>query len=137
MRMNVFNYVDDLDEAIEFYQKAFGAKIMESETWKKEDGKYMICTFEMEDGGTFSFSNRNGEGAAEGGAITGEANTGNIMQLCMYYKKKDLAKLEKAYEILSKEGTVRTALSPSEWTSHTCDLVDKYGIRWCLMIWGD
>ena len=130
MKLEVFAYVDGIGEAIAFYQKVFNAKINEEGTWKNDDGTYEICSFELDGGTSFSLAERKGESAIEG-----EVNTGNIMQLCMLYKKEDLAKLEKAYELLKDGADIRWPLQSKEWTSHTCDLIDKYGLRWCLMVW--
>ena len=130
MRLETWTYVDSLDEAVIFYQKAFGAKIRRDGTWKNDDGTYEICQFEFDDTTTFSLAERKGESAIEG-----DVNTGNIMQMCMLYKKDELATLESAYEVLKDGAKVITPLKSAEWTSHTCDLIDKYGLRWCLMIW--
>jgi len=132
MRLATWSYVDELDNAVKFYQEVFGAKIKENEVWKKPDGTYFICTFELDGGGTFSLAAREGKDAIEG-----KANTGNIMQLCMYYRKNELDKLENAYAKLIVGAEIRTPLESSEFTSHTCDLIDKYGVRWCLMVWGE
>ena len=130
MRLESWAYVDGIDEAVVFYQKVFGAKIMTEGTWKNDDGTYEICAFELDGGTSFSLAERKGEYAIEG-----EVNTGNIMQMCMLYKKEDSQKLEKAYEALKDGAKIITPLKSVEFTSHTCDLIDKYGLRWCLMVW--
>ena len=130
MKLEMWAYVDSLDEAAAFYQKAFGAKIKEDGTWKNDDGTYEICAFELDGGTSFSLAERKGESAIEG-----KVNTGNIMQMCMLYKKENLSKLEKAYEVLKDGAKILTPLKAAQWTSHTCDLIDKYGLRWCLMVW--
>ena len=45
MRLETFAYVDNVDEAVAFYQKAFDAKIKTDGTWKNDDGTYEICAF--------------------------------------------------------------------------------------------
>ncbi|MCL2373877.1 MAG: hypothetical protein FWC65_01370 [Treponema sp.] len=130
MQLEVFAYVDDLEKAVVFYQKAFDVKINEAGTFKNDDGTYEICAFDLGNGTSFSLAERKGESAIEG-----EVNTGNIMQMVMLYKKEDLPRLEKAYEILTVGAKVLHPLQSAAWTSHTCDLIDKYGLRWCLMVW--
>ena len=130
MKLEVFAYVDGIDEAVVFYQKAFDAKIKTDGTWKNADGTYEICAFELDDGTSFSLAERKGEFAIEG-----DINTGNIMQMCILYKKEDSQKLEKAYELLKDGAKIMMPLKSVEFTSHTCDLIDKYGLRWCLMVW--
>jgi len=132
MKLKVFNYVDDLQEAIAFYQKAFDATIGES--YKNKDGTYSLAEIRVSRGTSFWLAARNGEGAEEGGAITGEVNTGNIMQLCLMYDKKDVAKLESAYNIIKEDAQIIGELQSRPWTTHSCDLIDKYGLRWCLMV---
>ena len=130
MTLEMFAYVDGIDEAAAFYQKAFDAKIKEDGTWRNDDGRYEICAFELDSGTSFSLAERKGEFAIEGAV-----NTGNIMQMCMLYKKEDAPKLEKAYEVLKDGATILYPLKSVDFTSHTCDLIDKYGLRWCLMVW--
>ena len=130
MKLEVFAYVDNVDEAVVFYQDVFDATIKTDGTWKNDDGTYEICAFELEGGTSFSVAKREGEYAIEG-----EANAGNTMQMCMLYKKEDASKLEKAYEVLKDGAKILYPLKSVDFTSHTCDLIDKYGLRWCLMVW--
>ena len=132
MKLEVFAYVDGIDEAVAFYQKVFDAKIKTEGTWKNDDGTYEICAFDLGNETSFSLAERKGEYAIEG-----EVNTGNIMQLCMHYKKGDSSKLEKAYNMLKDGAKIIYPLKSVDFTSHTCDLIDKYGVRWCLMVWGE
>ena len=133
MKLEMFAYVDNVDEAVAFYQKVFGTEIRTDATWKNDDGTYEICAFEFDDGTSFSLAKRQGEYAIEG-----EANPGNTMQMVMLYKKEDVTKLEAAYELLKHEAKkIIYPLKSVDFTSHTCDLVDKYGLRWCLMVWGE
>ena len=130
MKLEVFAYVSNVDEAVVFYQNVFGAKIKDDGTFKNDDGTYEICAFELDNGTSFCLTERRGEYAIEG-----EINTGNIMQMCLLYTKDELTKLEKAYELLTQDGKILMPLKSVDFTSHTCDLIDKFGIRWCLMVW--
>jgi len=127
MKLKMFNYVDGLQEAVAYYQKVFDAAI--GENWKNADGAYELCELRLSRGTSFWLAERKGESAIEG-----EVNTGNIMQLCLLYDKGDEAKLEKAYNIIKDGAKLLWPLMSAEWTTHTCDLIDKYGLRWCLMI---
>ena len=114
MKLEVFAYVDGIDEAVAFYQNAFNAKIRtDNSTWKNDDGTYEICAFELDNGTSFSLAERKGEYAVEG-----DVNTGNIMQMVMLYKKEDSLKLEKTYEILKNGGKVIMPLQSVDFTSH-------------------
>lgn len=123
----MFTYVDDLQAAINFYQKVFDATV--GENFKNADGLYELCEIRISRGTSFWLAERKGDSAIEG-----DANTGNIMQMCLMYDKSDVAKLEKAYSIIKDGAKILWELQPVEWSSHTCDLIDKYGLRWCLMI---
>jgi len=129
LSLKVFCYVDGLDEAVAFYQKVFDAEI--GENAKYPDGTYEWCEIRIGNGESFYLAERQGEWAVEGAV-----NTGNIMQACLRYKEKDLPKLEEAYERIIEGANIFYPLGPGgDATSHTCDLIDKYGLRWCLMIW--
>ena len=130
MKLEPWAYVDGLNEAVVFYQEVFNAQISEEGTWKNDDGSYEICAFALDNGTTFNIAERNGSSAIEG-----VANTGNVMQMCMLFSKVEVPRLESAYEMLKDGGQVLTPLQGATWTSHTCDLIDKYGVRWCLMVW--
>ena len=128
MKLQVFAYVDGIDEAVTYYQKVFDATI--GENFKNKDGTYSLCELRLSRGVSFWVAERKGISAIEG-----EVNTGNIMQMCIRYNKLDIPKLEKAYEMLKKDAIlVKWELMKAAWTSHTCDLIDKYGLRWCLMV---
>ncbi|MCL2370042.1 MAG: VOC family protein [Firmicutes bacterium] len=127
MKLKMFTYVDGIDEAVAYYQKVFDATI--GENWKHKDGKYELCKLKISKGTSFWVAERKGVSAIEG-----EVNTGNIMQMCLMYDKGDEAQLEKAYNIIKEGANVIHPLQSVPWTSHSCDLIDKYGLRWCLMI---
>jgi len=128
MKLKMFTYVDGIDGAVGFYLKVFDAAI--GENWKNKDGKYELCELRISKGTSFWVAERKGVSAIEG-----EVNTGNIMQMCLMYDKGDEAKLEKAYEMLKQSAlNLIHPLQSAPWTSHSCDLIDKYGLRWCIMI---
>jgi len=131
MRLETFAYVDGLESAVVFYKNAFGAAESEQGTFKNEDGTYEICALEFEGGTSISLCERKGISAIEG-----EVNTGNILQMCMLYHSEDLPRLLKTYEALTEGANILHPMQSAAWTTHTCDIIDKYGIRWCLMIWG-
>lgn len=130
MKIEIFAYVDNVDEAVSFYQTIFNATVAEQGTWKNDDGTYDICSFNFDNGTSFSLAKRLGKYTIEG-----EANAGNTMQMVMLYKKVEVEKLERAYEMLKEGAKILMPLQSVEFTSHTCDLIDKYGLRWCLMVW--
>ncbi|MCL2586644.1 MAG: VOC family protein [Firmicutes bacterium] len=128
MKLQMFTYVDGIDEAVAYYQKVFDATF--GETFMRKDGGYELVELRLSRGVSFWLAERKGDSAIEG-----PVNTGNIMQMCIRYDKSDVAKLEKAYKMLKADALeVKWELMKAAWTSHTCDLIDKYGLRWCLMV---
>ncbi|MCL2375541.1 MAG: VOC family protein [Firmicutes bacterium] len=128
MKLQVFAYVDGIDAAVEYYLKVFDAST--KETYMNKDGTYNLCELGLAKGVSFWVAERKGISAIEG-----EVNTGNIMQMCVRYNKADVPKLEKAYEALAADAIrIIHPLQAAPWTSHSCDLIDKYGLRWCLMV---
>jgi len=127
MKLQMFTYVDGIDDAVAFYLKVFDATI--GENWKNKDGTYELCELKLSRGVSFWVAERKGISAIEG-----EVNTGNIMQMCIRYDKADVPRLENAYNLLKENANVIHPLQAAPWTSHSCDLIDKYGLRWCLMV---
>ncbi|MCL2846484.1 MAG: VOC family protein [Firmicutes bacterium] len=127
MNLLVCTYVEGFDQALEFYKSAFEAHL--DDKWKNADGTYGFYELILNNGVRFALGAREGKWAIEG-----ETNSGNTMQICLLYKEGDIAKLEKAYNILRVGAQILYPLGRAEHTDHTCDLVDKFGLRWCLMV---
>ena len=67
--------------------------------------------------------------------IVGEkAVTGNVMQFCLHYGEGNEEKVQNAYEVLKTDATVLMPLAPCEFSPLMTDLIDKYGVRWCLFV---
>lgn len=120
-------YLKRSDEAVPFYQHAFGAELVA--TYLNSDGTYYHAELDIE-GQILAITERN-----EGNAIhPGETISGNIMQFCLHYGQENEAKLRSAYEVLKTDATIITPLAPCEYSSLAVDLIDQYGIRWGLFV---
>lgn len=119
-------YVIGSDKAIIFYQKAFDAHVVES--YPNDDGTFMHAELDIQ-GQTLALSERNSEYA-----IKGETNTGNTMQFCLHYGENNEDALKKAYEVLKDDAKILMPLAPCVYSPLMVDLIDKYGIRWCLFV---
>ena len=120
-------YVTKSDEAVALYQKAFDAVLISS--YPNEDGTFMHSELDI-DGEILAVSERNSEYA-----IIGEENiTGNVMQFCLDYGEGNEEKVQKAYEVLKIDAKILIPLAPCDYSPLMTDLIDKYGIRWCLFI---
>ncbi len=119
-------YVKGSDKAAAFYQKAFDAPITAS--YLNSDGTYMHCELDIQ-GQILAISERNSEFA-----IAGDKITGNIMQFCLHYGEGNEDALKKAYETLKENAEILMPLAPCEFSPLMADLIDIYGIRWCLFV---
>ena len=44
-------------------------------------------------------------------------------------------KLKKAFELLSKDGNPCSGLKVEPWSIISCDIIDKFGVFWYLIVW--
>lgn len=115
-------YVRGADEAIALYQRAFDAKLLEIH--RTPDGQVVHSELDV-----------HGQIVAVSDREPGEDTiTGNTMQLCLHFGKGLEANVVQAYEALREGGTVRTPLSPCEWSTHATDVIDRFGVRWCIFV---
>jgi len=77
---------------------------------------------------------RNGETAYFYIAFFKYLFTGNVMQFCLHYGDGNEEKVRKAYEVLKNDAKILMPLAPCEFSPLMTDLIDKYGIRWCLFV---
>jgi len=83
-------FVKGSDKAVEFYQKAFDAKIISA--IPKEDGTYMHAELDVY-----------GQILAISESDSKETNPGNTMMFCLHFGNGNADKVYKIYEVL-KEG---------------------------------
>ena len=120
-------YVIKSDEAVALYQKAFNASLISS--YKNEDGTFYHSELDI-DGVIMAVSERNSPYD-----ISGENDiTGNIMQFCLHYGEGNEEKVKKAYEVLKVDAKILIPLAPNEYSALMTDLIDKFGIRWCIFV---
>lgn len=121
MKRSMFQcYVKKSNEAVPFYQKAFGAEIVSS--YPHPDGTYYHCELDVY-GQIFAVSE-----AAE------ESTTGNTMQFCLHFGEGSEEALQRAYAVLKEGATFNYPLRPCDFSTLMTDLIDRYGVRWCLFI---
>ena len=127
-------YVNESVKALEFYIKAFDAKVCGDIHWQSEDEvpKHSVIVHAELDvfGQTFAISDLdfgNGE-IDEKGFRT--PVTGNIMQICLRSLSKDI--VHKIYDVL-KDGAIIHYPPEKTFFSECCfELIDKYGVNWCI-----
>ena len=131
MKTFIYAFVKETEKAVPFYQKAFNAEIVKDENFTQdEDGTYWHVELKFGDNlfGLSELSEDNPD------VIGNEKIIGNIMQFGLIFESNEEAKLRNAYEVLKEGADIFTPLEEVEYADLICDLVDKYGIRWCLAI---
>ena len=119
-------YVQGSGQAVPFYQRAFGAPLISS--YPNPDGTFYHAELDIQ-GEVLAVSER-----ASMYALPGETDTGNVMQFCLEYGQGQEAALRQAYEVLREGARVLMPLAPCEYSPLMADLIDKYGVRWCLFV---
>jgi len=127
-------------QAIELYEKAFGAKVKEKLTYADMNPKDMVGGYKDEHKdfigwseikiGRQTISLADDSDAAQNGA-TGTSDNAFLIDLLVHLDSDE--ELKTAYEILSEGGTVTAPLCSQTYCSLTCALIDKFGGRWQLM----
>lgn len=119
-------YVLKSDEAVPFYQQAFGAELRD--IYKNEDGTFIHSELNIQ-GQILCVAERNSIYAIEG-----KTNPGNVMQFCLHYGQEGESDLRNAYEILKEGAEILMPLAPCEFSPLMTDFIDKFGVRWCLFV---
>ena len=116
-------YTKNRAEAFEFYKDAFYAE-------------YGYC--EKDEHGNIIHAELNvyGQYIAVGELINDLKETiiGNSMQFCLHFDKGEEHIIKHAYEVMQAEGKVLEPLGSCFFSSYMTDIIDKYGVRWCLFV---
>jgi PhnB protein len=110
-------YVKNSVEAVELYCKVFGLEL--GYHVKNPDGSYFHS--ELYKDGVELLS-----------VVESDKSTPreNAVQLGVTLANE--AEVQKAYELLSAEGTVNTPIGPLPWSPCAADLIDKFGVWWFI-----
>lgn len=118
-------YVKGSKEAVALYQKAFDAKLISE--YKNDDGSYYHSELDVY-GQILAVSE-----ASYSGTFADEARTtGNIMQFCLHFGDEEIENVKKSFEILKTDSQILFPLGPCDYSKCLVDLIDKFGVRWCL-----
>ncbi|MDR0910763.1 MAG: VOC family protein [Spirochaetaceae bacterium] len=112
-------YVKGSVEAVEFYQKAFSARL--GFNGKNDKGEYIHAELDVY-GQTLAISE-------------GVRKSGEQMQFCLHFYSDERNNVKKAYDVL-KEGALKIDQPPGAcmFSPYMTSLIDKFGIYWCLWI---
>ena len=120
-------YVKGSDKAVAVYQSAFDAKLVAS--YPNDDGTYGHAELDVY-GQILAI-------AECSDAYTGKEEarvTGNTMQFCLHFGEGGEEKVQKAYDVLKVGATLLYPPGPCEYSPLTVDLIDAFGVRWCLFV---
>ena len=111
-------YVKGSHKAVEFYKKAFDAKLVSS--YPNEDGTLMHAELDVY-GQIFALSE-----AYE------DTTVGNNMQFCLHFGEGNTEKVYKIYEVLKEGALPHEPIRDVGYSKHGFWLVDKFGVYWCV-----
>ena len=63
-----------------------------------------------------------------------DRSTGTTMQFCLHFGEGKEELVQKAYNTLKDDAKILYSLSPCEYSALMFDLIDKYGVRWCVFV---
>ena len=120
-------YVKGSDEAFEFYKKAFDAEIGYQDV--DENGKVIhrelnLCGQAIAIGEARDTTRAGGD----------KRITGNTMQFCIQFERDQEDKVRNAYKTLIEGGEIITSFDEMFFSPCGVELIDKYGIWWCLFV---
>ena len=118
-------YVKGSDEAFEFYKKAFDAKIGFQDT----DENGTVIHRELDICGQAVAIGEAHDNTPASGA---KRITGNTMQFCIQFEKGQEDRVRKAYETLREGSQIITPYGELIFTPCGVELIDKYGVWWCI-----
>lgn len=114
-------FVKGSDKALEFYKNAFDAKVLCS--YPNEDGTLMHSELDVF-----------GQIMAISELIEDNAETGNTMMFCLHFGEGKEDVIKKVYNALKDGAKDTSPLEPCSYSPLEADLVDKFGVRWCIFI---
>lgn len=114
-------FVKGSDKALEFYQRVFDAKV--------------ICSYPNSDG-TLMHSELDvfGQIMAVSELSDEKAITGNTMMFCLDFGEGKEAIVSQTYDLLKDGAEIISPLGPCSYSPLEADLIDKFGIRWCIFV---
>jgi uncharacterized glyoxalase superfamily protein PhnB len=123
-------YVKNSVEAVELYIKAFGLE-KKGEYILDDDGNIWHCVLTQEGEEYISISE---EKYLPNNLLK---NYPEEIRPIMLFKVEfqNENELKKAFELLSKDGNPCAGLKVEPWSIISCDVIDKFGVFWYLIVW--
>ena len=130
MKLGATVFIKNTVEAADFYTEAFGLTLGGFE--KNPDGTYMHAPLLNGDDEIFCLSESDNKPLLEMTLNSTLENNRPIMSYGIDFETVE--ELEKAYEMLIKEGTIIFPLGNLPWNTLGADVIDKYGVYWYIYV---
>ncbi|MBQ8596351.1 MAG: VOC family protein [Lachnospiraceae bacterium] len=128
MQLGMTLYIQNTVEAVEFYKEAFGLTLGYNE--KFPDGTYMHAELQKDGNTVFALSENKNRELVEVMHELAKTEISPTTSCGINFDTEDA--INKAYDMLSKEGTVRRPLGALPWSVCSADVLDKYGVYWYI-----
>ena len=129
-RIGAHVYVKNSIEAAELYKEAFGLE-MKGDPTLDSDGNAWYCVLQKNNEEYITIS----EDKYLPDMLIKEypAETKPVMLFEVEFENED--DLKKAFKLLSKNGNPCAGLKVEPWSKLSCDVIDKFGVFWYLIVW--
>lgn len=130
MNLGATLYIKNTIEAVEFYKEAFGMTLGYNE--KFPDGTYLHAELQKNGQTIFAVSeHKNDELIAAMHRLASEKLWPTMSYGINFDTEEEV---RKAYEALSKEGTILRPIGSLPWSACSADVLDKYGVYWYITV---
>jgi len=134
----ILGFAGVANQAMDLYEKAFGAKVKTKilfsqanpKDWQCTDGEKDLVYYAEIKIGRQTIALGDNADAVKSGVVEVSGNSFSI-DLLVHFDSDD--ELKAAYDLLAEGGTVTAPLMSQTYCSLTCALIDKFGGRWQLM----
>jgi len=107
-------------EAVTFYQKAFSAKL--TADYRNEDGSCAHVELDIY-GQTLALME-----------LQDDVVVGNTMMFALHFEAGEEDFVRKAHDVLKEDAKIISELGPCLYSPLETDLIDKFGVRWCIFM---
>lgn len=128
MQIGMTLYISNTLEAVSFYQEVFGLSLGYNE--KFPDGTYMHAELQKDDVTVFAVSESKNIELVSMMHELAKNEISPTTSIGVKFDAKD--KIERAYNMLIIDGTIRRPLGPLPWSVCSADVLDKYGVYWYI-----
>jgi PhnB protein len=130
MKLGATLYIAQTEEAVTFYQDAFGLSLGYHERFL--DGTYMHAAMLRDGQEIFAISESLNDAFVKIMRASTLKESRPTMSYGISFDSEE--EVRKAYAVLAREGTVLLPLGSLPWSACCAEVVDRYGIYWYLTV---